>query len=192
MQLPRTVCWLPTWSGTHPGVGLEHLVLGEGAADGVVLAVDDAHGPFRLAYRMAWDAQWRLHAADIVVERSGAQHALQLRTDGEGRWRDGGGLALPALDGCIDIDLWPTPFTNSFPLLRAPLAVGERRTFRMAWVDGLEPSVAPRAQAYTRIAEGTYLFESLEDDGFRAQLAVDAQGLVLDYPGLFRRLEQGA
>ena len=189
MQASRSVCWIPTWSATHPGVGLEHLLLRDGSADGVVLAVDDVHGPFRLAYRMTWDAQWRLHAADVVVERSGARHALRLRTDGAGRWHDGEHRALPALDGCIDIDLWPTPFTNSFPLLRAPLAVGERRTFRMAWVDGLAPSVSPRAQAYTRKAAGTYLFESLEGDGFRAELAVDAQGLVVDYPGLFRRLE---
>jgi hypothetical protein len=43
-------------------------------------------------------------------------------------------------------------------------------------------------QAYTRLADQRYRYESLDGSGFSAELAVDADGLVLDYPGLFRRV----
>ena len=43
-------------------------------------------------------------------------------------------------------------------------------------------------RAYTRLADRLYLFENLDGSDFRAELAVDADGVVLDYPDLFRRL----
>jgi len=89
----------------------------------------------------------------------------------------------------LDIDIWPTPFTNSFPIRREPMAVGERRQFRMTWVFAPDLTVYPQPQAYTRLAERLYLFENLDGSGFRAELRVDEDGVVLDYPGLFRRIK---
>ena len=88
----------------------------------------------------------------------------------------------------MDIDIWPTPFTNSFPIRRVPLEVGERREFRMAWVFAPDLTVSPQPQAYTQLADRLYLFESLVGSGFSAELPVDEDGIVLDYPGLFRRV----
>jgi hypothetical protein len=46
----RSICWMPLWNKDREGVGLEHLLLAECLADGVVLAFDEEHGPFRLTY----------------------------------------------------------------------------------------------------------------------------------------------
>jgi hypothetical protein len=146
----RTICWTPTWNKNQEGVGLEHLLLAEHVADSVVLAFDEDSGPFRLTYRLNWEASWQLR--------------------------------------CLDIDIWPTPFTNSFPIRREPMAVGERRQFRMAWIFAPDLTVHPQSQAYTRLADRLYLFENLDGSGFRAELAVDEDGIVLDYPELFRRV----
>ena len=54
---------MPTWNKAHEGVGLEHLLLDQRAADSVVLAVDEERGPFRLTYRLAWDDEWRFAKA---------------------------------------------------------------------------------------------------------------------------------
>jgi len=108
--------------------------------------------------------------------------------DGEGHWRDGAGRARPDLDGCIDIDVWPTPFTNTFPIRRRPMAVGERREFVMAWVSAPELTVRPVRQGYTRLADRRYLYENLDGSGFRAELPVDEDDIVLDYQGVFRRV----
>jgi uncharacterized protein len=184
----RTICWTPIWNKDREGVGLEHLLLAERVADSVVLAFDEEHGPFRLTYRLTWDESWQLRDAELVVAAEGSTRSLKLQTDGQGRWRYGDGRVIDELDGCVDVDIWPTPFTNSFPILRKPMAVGERRQFRMAWISAPDLTVHPQPQAYTRLADRLYLFENLDGSGFRAELPVDEDGIVLDYPDLFRRV----
>jgi hypothetical protein len=187
----RTICWTPLWNPEQQGVGLEHLLLAARTADSVVVAVDEEHGAFRLRYRLRWDDAWQLRDAELEVETQRSGGSLALQTDGLGHWRHGDGRTLPDLDGCMDIDIWPTPFTNSFPIRRSGLAVGERRQYVMAWVHALDLTVKSQPQAYTRLADRLYLFESLDGSGFRAELPVDEEGIVLDYPDLFRRVKPG-
>jgi uncharacterized protein len=184
----RTICWTPIWNKHQEGVGLEDLLLTERTADSVVLAIDDERGPFRLSYHLTWDDAWHLRDAELVLATERSARSLTLRTDGRRHWRDGNGRVLDALDGCTDIDIWPTPFTNSLPIRREPMAIGERRQFLMAWVFVPDLTVHPQPQAYTRLADRLYLFENLDGSDFRAELAVDEDGIVLDYPGLFRRV----
>jgi uncharacterized protein len=189
--LERTVCWAPLWNPRHPGAGLEHLRLQDGdpgTANSVVLGIDDTQGAFRLDYQLVWRSDWSLQSARLVLQSGRGPSALTLLSDGQGHWHDGGGQPLGALDGCLDIDIWPTPFTNTFPMRRVSLALGERREFVMAWVDGTTLTVTPQRQAYTRLSERSYLFESLAGSGFKAELPVDANSLVLDYPDLFHRV----
>lgn len=188
MSTIRTICWTPTWNKNREGVGLEHLLLTERAADSVVLAFDDERGPFRLTYRLRWDESWLLRDAELVLATEGSTRSLTLRTDGLGHWRDGDDQTLDALDGCRDIDIWPTPFTNSLPIRRESMAIGARRQFLMAWVLAPDLTVHAQPQAYTRLADRLYLFENLDGSDFRAELPVDEDGIVLDYPDLFRRV----
>ena len=185
----RTICWTPLWNKNREGVGLEHLLLADGVADSVVLAYDEEHGPFRLTYRLNWDDSWQLRAAELMLTTERSTDSLTLETDGQGHWRDGDGRSIAELDGCRDIDIWPTPFTNTFPIHREPMAVGERRQFLMAWVFAPDLTVHPQPQAYTRLSERLYLFENLDGSGFQAELAVDEEEIVVDYPDLFRRVK---
>lgn len=182
----RSVCWQPAWNRT--GLGLEHVLLSEGLADSTLLALSEQGVPFRLIYRLAWDAGWRLREADLLATSHRFRRSLSLRSDGQGKWSGADGRPIAKLDGCLDIDIWPTPFTNTFPIRRQRLRIGERREFRMAWVLAPDLKVKAQPQAYTRLDQRTYLFESLDGSGFEAKLAVDASGVVLDYPGLFRRV----
>jgi hypothetical protein len=186
----RAICWTPIWNKDREGVGLEHLVLGERVADSVVLAFDEEQVAFRLAYRLTWDEGWQLRAAELVVTTERSTRTLSLQTDGQGHWRHGDGRSLDELDGCMDIDIWPTPFTNTFPIRREPMAVGERREFNMAWIFAPDLTVHRRPQAYTRLAERRYLFESLDDSAFKAELPLDEDGVIVDYPSLFRRVNE--
>jgi hypothetical protein len=184
----RTICWTPIWNKEREGIGLEHLLLTEREADSVVLAFDEDHGPFRLTYHLTWDESWQLRDAELVLANERSTRSLRLQTDGRGHWRDGADKALDALDGCMDIDIWPTPFTNSFPIRREPIAIGERRQFLMAWIFGPDLTVHPQPQAYTRLADRLYLFESLDGSNFRVELPVDEDGVVIDYPNFFQRV----
>jgi len=184
----RSVCWSPTWSPGHEGHGLEQVTLRENGVDSVLLAFDEDGEPFRLNYHLDWDHRGRLLLAELESHKETRVASLTLRSDGEGNWQDAAGGALPHLAGCIDIDIWPTPLTNSLPIWRSQLQIGERRGFRMAWVAAPALTVEAKPQAYTRVAERVYLFESLDGSGFKAELPVDENGLVIDYPELFRRV----
>src|SRR5829696_1002972 len=82
------------------------------------------------------------------------------------------------------------PFTDTLPIRRLGLAPGESAEVTVAYFDGAELQPWPEPQRYTCHEKGDsggrYRFLSL-DGGFTADLPVDADGLVLDYPGLFKR-----
>ena len=187
-ETPRTVCWSAIWNHNSTGLGLENVVLTEGRADSILLAFAEDGTPFRLIYRLAWDELGLIREADLAVKTGLEQRSLLLRSDGNGHWRHAHGDRLADLDGCIDIDIWPTPLTNSLPLWRSGLGMNQRQEYRMAWVSAPELTVAAKPQAYTCLKDGLYLFESLDGSGFQAELAVDDELVVVDYPNLFVRV----
>jgi uncharacterized protein len=104
-----------------------------------------------------------------------------------GAWERANGEALPQFEGCIDIDIGATPFTNTLPIRRAHLAAGVPQHFRMVWIplDSLEPFVDE--QIYTR-RDDTHFRYAAADGSFEADITVDEEGLVVDYPGLYHRI----
>lgn len=174
---------------------MEHLALimrpDEAVADGLVLGVDNDVA-FRLRYTVRCDSRWRVRRVEIDFVDDG--RGLSLTADGEGRWFDGWGAALPALDGCVDVDITATPLTNTLPIRRLALKPGEIADFKVAYVTIPDMRVSPDEQRYTCLetdaAGGRYRFEQAAS-GFTAVIQVDANGLVEDYPGLFRRVWAG-
>jgi hypothetical protein len=149
--------------------------------------------PFRIGYEVHCDERWRVREVRAAAPDSG-RPVLELLTDGEGHWKRGGGEPIPELDGCIDIDISATPFTNTLPIRRLGLMPGESTDVDVAYIRVPELLVGPERQRYGCLEEqtdgGLYRFEALPS-GFNAELPVDAEGLVIDYPGLFRRAWTG-
>ena len=103
---------------------------------------------------------------------TGAGARVRLDSDGRGHWRRDG-CDCASLDGCIDIDVEATPFTNTLPIRRLGLATGEGRVVRLAYVRIPSLEVVPRSQRYTAVdAARLYRFESLEHS-FTADLPLD-------------------
>lgn len=144
-------------------------------ADSDLLTPDDVRAHFRIRC----DARWRTRHVEVRV--LGEPHrALRLEADGDGHWVD-----RPELDGCIDVDIYPSPFTNTLPIRRG---VGEGAETTAAWVQIPELTVEPLRQRYTPLAGGTrWRYEAL-GSGFSTEFEVDEDGLLLDYPELARRL----
>ena len=160
-------------------------------ADSVIIALDDAGRPFRARFAIETDTGWRVRRARIELLGDPAP-ALDLRADGLGHWTDAVTDAARPLDGCLDIDVYPSPFTNTLPIRRLPAAaVGTPVPLAVAYVALPELTVRPAPQEYTlleRRADGTrWRFRSLDSD-FTAELSMDGAGLVRDYPGIARRL----
>jgi hypothetical protein len=178
----RSVRWI-----SEDGSGLEHLEFDSSPSGYVVesvLAGDRFEGRYGLIYRVEIDPAWRVTRA--VMKRAGGG-TLEIRSDTRGNWTDGSGAPLDALRGCIDIDISATPFTNTLPIRRLKLKKGERREIRVAYIKVPAMTVEPDDQAYTCIEpDKRYLYEGLFRH-FTAELPVDEDGLVIDYPTLFRR-----
>ena len=67
------------------------------------------------------------------------------------------------------------------------MAVGERREFIMAWVTAPALTLRLMRQAYTRLDDGLYPYQNLATY-FQTQLSVEADDIVIDYQGVFRRI----
>jgi hypothetical protein len=186
-----TVCWSAIWNKHREKIGLEHLVLTAGTATSVILAIDDDDSPFRLDYQLRWAQSGCLLSADLTLEKGGKKRLLSLHADGLGHWKHPDGKLIPELDGCLDIDIWPTPFTNSFPIWRTQMNTGQKVEFHVAWIDGTQLAFKTKLQAYSKLGEWRYLFESLDRSHFKAVLSLDKDGLVLDFPDLFQRIGLG-
>ena len=121
----------------------------------------------------------------VELELDGGAVRRVLLADGAGRWRWEGGPELAGVAGALDVDLTVTPATNTLPIRRLGLEVGQAAELSMAWVQfpGLE--VVGSAQRYQRLAPDRWRFSTGD---FTAELLVDPDGLVLDYGGLFRSL----
>jgi hypothetical protein len=171
------------------GESIEHLVLREGpdtiTAQSVVLGTAD-EGAFAARYEIVCDRSWRVRKAQIALV--GHERRIELASDGAGSWSDGSGARLTQLDGAVDIDLTVTPFTNTLPIRRLDLQEGKSADIVVVYIDLPELSLTTDPQRYTCLEPGRrYRFESLDSD-FVRELEVDGRGLVVSYPGLFRRL----
>ena len=186
----RSVFWRPL-----DEIGLEHLLLSvlpdRIEADGLILQTKAGRGPFRLRYRIEAAPDWTMRRCEISVEEPGQrERRLDLRVEGDGRWRDeASGQSLPALEGSREVDIQVSPFTNSLPIWRLTLAQGHSAEIRAAYITVPELTLAPAPQRYTRLGSDRYRYEGL-GTGFAADILIDADGLVLDYPGVFERVER--
>ena len=148
--------------------------------------------PLRMQYTLSCDAQWHVRElaaasySEVIGERT-----IRLYADGAGNWRDEKDQPLAALQGCIDVDIMVTPLTNTLPIRRLQLAPGESRETSVVYIAAPDLSIRPFWQRYTRLDDVDggqhYRYESLES-GFTADLPVDDDGFVVDYPGIWRRV----
>lgn len=197
--LPRSLAWRRTDT-----TGGEFAVLDDRTglvARGTAFAATPVG--YACHYKLATDPQWASHRFEVSVEGAGWQRTLQMER-AEGRWRittkehgDLNSVAPTAplagtedpgrLDDAIDVDLYASPLINTLPIRRLGLLgqpAGAAYTIVAAWV--LLPSLAvvPSEQTYTVLADDKIRYTSGD---FIADLTVDADGFVTDYPALANR-----
>jgi hypothetical protein len=146
--------------------------------------------PFQLSYELRCEPRWEIVEARIELRMADRSKNVHLQRDGE-RWRVND-KEQPHLENCADIDIMATPSTNSLPIRRLAWEVGQARVLSMAYVRLPDLQVLRSEQRYTRLehadrAAQRFRYESLSS-GFTAELCVDADGLVLDYPPSWRRI----
>jgi len=202
--LPTSLFWQRTDTS-----GAEHVLVDASHglyARGTALAVDPV--AYTCHYELQTDDTWATTYLDVTAEGAGWSRNVRLEL-AAGRWRvttseqgdldavlsasGHAGAGLPGIEdpdrlfGAFDVDLGGSPLTNTLPVRRLRLLTGEKdvaHRLSVAWV--LLPSleIVQADQIYTSLGDGVVRFAN---ETFSADLALDDQGFVVDYPGLAKR-----
>ncbi len=157
---------------------------------GMVTGRDQAAGEYVLRYDVRVDDAWVTRSAD--VEGTLGEKPVQIRLTHDqstGIWMRNG-VAVPELEGCVDVDLGFTPATNTLPIRRLALEVGAAATVYAAWLRFPDLTMEVLEQRYIREEPYGYHYES-GGGHFQADLEVNALGLVTRY-GHYWVSEHGA
>ena len=172
------------------------------SATGTALGADPV--PFHVDYRLE-APEFVTRELELMATAEGWRRRLLLRHDGSGAWEadvdDEGEVpggpwdgSLPDLSGALDIDIQNSPLTNTMPILRQGFQDGGSGDFLMAFVTmpSLRVEASPQRYEHLRTTDDGSVVRFISRDGdFKADLELDADGLLIHYPRLARRVEPG-
>jgi hypothetical protein len=182
------------WCHEGAGNGFEVTFFRPRAGGGVRLsghtaAVEDGRA-YVVRYEIDVDDRWHTVGAQASGWTDDGAHEATITSDGAGHWLVDG-EPRPDLDGIDDVDLESSACTNTLPIHRQALAVGEGAEAPAAYVRWPDLRVERLEQRYQRAPDEAgrrrYEYESPRF-GYAGRLTYDAYGLILDYPGIARRV----
>jgi hypothetical protein len=190
------------WAGTDEWrAETAHLRPAEGrfTAAGVQFGISPV--PYRVDYALDTAAAWTTRTLQVTAAGDDWRRSLHLTRNSGGRWTcradDAGQVDLPmpggdpaALADAVDCDLGFSPLTNTMPILRYRLhqRAGAAEC-TMAWVSVPDLSVRASRQRYEHLGTTpTGAVIRFTSGDFTADLVVDTDGFLVDYPQLARRV----
>ena len=181
--LPSTAAWLHRDARS----GFEVVYFGRSGENFLVegrTAAVEAGNPWVVDYAIVLDAQWRTRQASATSRTTSGSRSTHLDSDGNGHWIVDG-VPAPLLDGCLDVDLEASAFTNALPVHRLSMNVGRPYESPAAFIRAADVSVTRLEQSYTRMnGNGHHYAYSAPAFDFACDLSYDDSGLLLDYPGI--------
>jgi hypothetical protein len=185
-----------TWHGApEPGLESARLVPAGGLrlrVNGrlIVPACPDRDA-YTADYELAVDEAGQVRRLLVNSMDAGQERQISLARSGDGNWLvdDGSGAQRGQFDGAVDVDVYGAALFNAIPIRRLGLhqAAGEH-TLPVVFVSLPELTATLVQQTYrtVSIGEGSSVVE-YSANSFAAELTVDPDGQVLDYPGLSHR-----
>lgn len=155
-----------------------------------------AEPPFTASYRLDAGDDGRVRRIAVTSATAGRERYLTLNRTDDGFWlldtgTDGGRLDV---DGAVDVDLAFSPMFNTVPIRRLGLhRVAGDHSLSMVFVslpDLAVEVVEQRYRAVSPLGQGDRPDEATVGfawDAFTADLVVDADGVVVSYPGVATR-----
>ena len=144
--------------------------------------------PAEARYEIVCDRSFSTRRASVSLRDAAGERTVEIIAE-NGRWF-ADGSEHQAVSGALDIDLGWSPSTNTLPIRRLNLGIGQSSGgFHAAWVRFPELTLEPLPQEYLRLSERRYRYSS-RSGAFTANLEVDKDGLVLDYEGFWQRQEE--
>lgn len=155
-----------------------------------------------LMWRLEVDEKWITRSMLVSTSGAGWSRSLELHHDGLGDWScrtSSAGKSKMAPPGfyssplelrdALDCDLGKCPVTNVIPIRRLRLLETEvpNTPLVMAWIDVPSLQVIRSDQVYGSKSATTVSYRSFSRD-FAAELTVDSDGMIVEYPELASRV----
>jgi hypothetical protein len=196
----RAVAWV---KDDPLGVEFAEIAITDEQLTATGIAIGSAPLPYRLDYELETVHGFRTARLRVTSRGEGWRRELDLRSDVAGVWsvevNEEGGVDLAPAGGdtarladALDCDLGLSPVTNTMPILRHGLLQGGGPIeLTMAWVAVPALAVHADGQRYRHVSSAAdhhvIRFEAV-DGSFAADITVDADAVVIDYPGIARQL----
>ena len=193
---------LVTWRADD-GRGIEGtrlLMSGRGlrALGRIVRAGDGTADPaFTASYRLDAGDSGRVRRIAVTSATAGRERHLTLNRTDDGFWLidTGSGTGRSDFKGAVDVDLAFSPMFNTLPIRRLGLHRNSSdHVIAVAFVSLPDLTVEVVEQRYRTVAtlgEGEWAGQATVEfawDVFTAEIVVDAEGVVLSYPGVASRM----
>jgi uncharacterized protein len=157
----------------------------------IVAAAGQTHPAFGAYYDLQTDESGATKRFGLTVTLAERERQLSIARDEENMWlvTDHRGASRASYDGALDVDVVFSPFFNALPIRRYDLHErAESVTLPIMYVTLPDMSVAAAVLNYSsgdvRNGEGIKLHSPVAD----TTLTVDADGFIVDYPGLAERI----
>ncbi|HWR25394.1 MAG TPA: putative glycolipid-binding domain-containing protein [Methanosarcina sp.] len=183
MNKARTIVWQAlAWQST---VVHTHKVNEDIRGHGFAIGKTDGNIPFAMDYDLALTADWNIK--EMSVKSLLDERAIRLVHEGD-QWYDGKGQYLPEFDGIEFVDISISPFTNTLPIKRLQFEGEQAQKVDIIYFDENKFTLQKVQQIYSHLGERTYCYQDIELPDFVSNITVDEDGLVIDFPKMFRRV----
>lgn len=184
--LPATAAWRHVGPREGTEVLVTEATVGGHRLTGHTTAVD-GDVSWSVGYVVEVDDAWRTRVADVSVLAGSGTRRVRLERRPDDTWLVDGEPASH-LDGCVDVDLESSAVTNTLPVHRLPLPLGEPSDVPAAFVRATDLRVERLEQTYERLGTAGQVAYTSSTFDVRCTLTYDSSGLVVDYPDIARRL----
>lgn len=171
------------WKGLDDDT-IENCTIDVGS-EGVVVTSKISGKDVDIRYQIMTDIRWLTNRCELSGYFRGFHIQFLFERNHRGTWI-ANGQPGDRFDQCEYVDISLTPFTNSLPINRLVLSEKEAREISAVYFDFTDRKVRPVKQCYTRLSANLYHYENIPND-FEADILVDNNGFVVDYPALFTR-----
>ena len=154
----------------------------------IVAAATESHPAFSASYDLNTDESGATKRLSLTITLAERERQLSIARDEENMWLvqdHQNQTKRSAFEGALDVDVILSPFFNALPIRRT--GIHERTesiSLPVVYVRLPDLSVELETIDYTNSGDGFTLKSPVADTA----ITVDANGFILDYPGLAERI----
>ncbi len=157
----------------------------------IVAAATEKNPPFSASYDLVTDETGATKRLSMSVTLAERDRQLSIARDEENMWliTDHQGQTRAAYEGALDVDVVFSPFFNALPIRRIGLSQRvESVTVPVVYVTLPDLTVKQASISYSSSGPGSGDGIKLHSPVADTTITVDADGFIVDYPGLAERI----